>query len=61
MREGSIELGELILVGAKRDDPMIVLEGHTRATAYAMSDLMMFEMVAAVVGLSESMTHWAFF
>jgi hypothetical protein len=60
MHDG-IQLGELLLVGTSRRDPIILLEGHTRATAYALVRPTMFKTIAAVVGLSDEMTSWAFF
>jgi hypothetical protein len=49
---------ELIGVAGENDD-LILLEGHTRATAYALTQLP--ERIECIVGSSPTMRTWAFY
>jgi hypothetical protein len=48
------------LIGVKNDkDEIVLVEGHSRATAYAVAKLI--EPVQSIVGSSPSMKDWAFY
>ena len=49
---------EPILVTAGPDDPVVVLEGHVRVTAYALAGIAVGE---ALLGTSPAMRRWALY
>jgi hypothetical protein len=67
IRELALEIGsgrypddEMILVAEHALAQHIVMEGHTRATAYAMAGPPIEE-VEAIVGYSKDLRHWDYF
>jgi hypothetical protein len=55
-------IGDLIVVGTERDSPLVLLEGHTRATAYLLARRSLPDEVSVVVGTSAQFPMtWPFF
>jgi hypothetical protein len=55
-------IGDLIVVGTERDGPLVLLEGHTRATAYLLARQTLPDEVSVVVGTSAQFPMtWPFF
>lgn len=60
-----VEIGvvfpELILVGKNRKDNLILLEGHTRATAYELAKDYLQDEIEIIVGYSEGLGSWSWY
>ena len=55
-------IGDLIVVGTEPDGPLVLLEGHTRATAYLLARRSLPDEVSVVVGTSAQFPMtWPFF
>lgn len=53
-------LAELILAAKREDEIPVVIEGHTRATAY-VRELTSDVEIEAILGVSDRMAHWQLF
>lgn len=51
-------LPEMILVGAKQESRLVVLEGHARLTAYFLVPRAVPEPLTAIVGFSDDLIGW---
>lgn len=52
---------ELLCVSTAHDGPVVIFEGHTRATAYVLAGDSCPDPVLLLVGFSTSMAAWRFF
>jgi len=53
-------MADLILLAAGSDDPLVLLEGHARLTAYFLGDDLP-ENTTVIVGFSELIREWRFY
>lgn len=51
IRQGNVDFEPMILWGKDEHSPLIILEGHLRATAFGLADKKAPKMVRAIVGL----------
>jgi hypothetical protein len=49
---------ELILAGRGDDSPMVLVEGHSRATAYVLASTDLPDGVEVIIGLSPNIGNW---
>ena len=49
---------ELILVSKNKDNDLILVEGHTRATAYELAKEFLQDEIEVIVGYSEDLDSW---
>jgi hypothetical protein len=58
---GGIKFPELILVSINEDSGLVVLEGHTRLTTYALVPEFIPTPLDVIIGLAADMARWKFF
>jgi hypothetical protein len=61
MANDDLRLGELVLAATDMQGPFAIVEGHTRATAYALIGPRKLASLPVVVGISAHMSSWHFF
>lgn len=52
---------ELILVSRNKKDKAILIEGHTRATAYQIARNYLHDEIEAIIGYSEDLVRWIWY
>ena len=50
-----------LLVGERREGPLVILEGHSRITAFALRPECLPDEIEVVLGVSPSMAEWPMF
>lgn len=52
---------KIILAKCNNEESIVLVEGHSRATAFAMNASSLYRPVLAILGTSDTMNRWAYF